>query len=189
MITKFDGMEILNRPIIEIEEKVKEMYEDRKNRDTHPEGEFDGKQRWTPDKYSEEAICCYSIRTPSASWPFSLIKHCRSKKHLKHLASETLVKAAIIKIETMENIQDRLEIVKDLDNRICRIYDLQKEELVLTENHTNLIQNWHKAQLDELFFEQSDKRIQELDDQRSENSITNIKEFKQMIETAVNSDP
>ena len=37
-----------------------------------------------PDEL-EESDCCRRIRRPSRSWPFSLLKHCYTLKHVAHL--------------------------------------------------------------------------------------------------------
>ncbi len=63
---------------------TKEMYESRKDRETHPDGYFDRGGRWYPNE-SEECECCKNIRTPSRAYPYSLMTHCRSKKHINNL--------------------------------------------------------------------------------------------------------
>jgi hypothetical protein len=50
-------------------------------RSVHPDGEFDKKQRWEPSA-AERRPCCARVRTPSAAWPYSLLKHCRSIEHV-----------------------------------------------------------------------------------------------------------
>ena len=59
-------------------------YESRQSRLSHPNGEFDNKTRWTPSS-TEEQSCCSSIRQPSAAYPYSLLKHCRSIEHIANL--------------------------------------------------------------------------------------------------------
>lgn len=54
-------------------------YFDLQSRKAHPLGEFDNAKRWTPHTPLE---CCQGIRTPSRSWPYSLLTHCRSSVHV-----------------------------------------------------------------------------------------------------------
>lgn len=60
------------------------VYQNRQDRVAHPAGSFDGARRWYPAE-SEKCPCCRSIRTPSRTWPFSLMLHCRSIDHVAHL--------------------------------------------------------------------------------------------------------
>ena len=61
-----------------------EMYTRRQMRLAHPDGAFDRKGRWYPSE-SEQRPCCAGIRSPSAAWPHSLNKHCRSVEHVAAL--------------------------------------------------------------------------------------------------------
>ncbi|SHH88764.1 hypothetical protein SAMN02745135_02557 [Caloranaerobacter azorensis DSM 13643] len=56
----------------------------RKERKVHPEGYFDNGGRWFPSE-NEKLICCSNIRRPSVSWPYSLMKHCRTMGHVAGL--------------------------------------------------------------------------------------------------------
>lgn len=40
-----------------------------------------GSKHFEPHEDVEEASCCSGIRRPSNAWPFSLYKHCMTKKH------------------------------------------------------------------------------------------------------------
>ena len=51
------------------------------NRTIHPSGVFDAKRRWYPD-IVERSSCCTGVREPSASYPFSLMTHCRTAIHV-----------------------------------------------------------------------------------------------------------
>ena len=53
-----------------------------------PLGKSDSGGRWYPD---EEEIydCCKGIRSPSRSYPWSLYKHCKSKKHITNWVLKT----------------------------------------------------------------------------------------------------
>ena len=59
-------------------------YLERQSRYAHPAGKFDGAQRWEPDE-GERRKCCDGIRTPSRTWPYSLMLHCRTMAHIAHL--------------------------------------------------------------------------------------------------------
>lgn len=61
-----------------------EVWKSRKDRKTHPVGQFDRKKRWLPDT-TEECSCCAEIRYPSAAYPYSLMTHCRTKEHVYRL--------------------------------------------------------------------------------------------------------
>jgi hypothetical protein len=64
----------------------KEIFEELKKR-SYPDGKTDKGHRWYPSAF-EECDCCKSIRKPSRAWGFSLYNHCKTKKHLKNLASK-----------------------------------------------------------------------------------------------------
>jgi len=66
---------------------VEEIYKRRKNRDEHPDGTFDNKGRWYPSD-AEKCECCKRIRPPSRRWPYSLMTHCRTKKHIENLVKK-----------------------------------------------------------------------------------------------------
>lgn len=55
----------------------------RQRRESHPSGRFDG-TIWNPDS-SERQTCCSSIRSPSRAYPWSLMLHCRSIRHVASL--------------------------------------------------------------------------------------------------------
>ena len=63
------------------------LYSARKARREHPCGKFDNAGRWYPSD-SEEQDCCKAIRQPSRAFPYSLMLHCRSKKHIAHMLSQ-----------------------------------------------------------------------------------------------------
>lgn len=65
--------------INKLEEAAKE-YIDRRDRTSHPDGKFDKASRWYPS-VDEEQTCC-TVRSPSRSYPFSLMVHCRTIKHI-----------------------------------------------------------------------------------------------------------
>ena len=63
---------------------VKSVYLDRRARMAHPAGKFDTGGRWFPSD-GEYQPCCYAIRSPSRSFPYSLMVHCRSLRHVARL--------------------------------------------------------------------------------------------------------
>lgn len=73
----------------EMNERINTIYESRKTRNSHPDGTFDNGGRWYPSE-SEHCPCCESIRGPSRNWPYSLMVHCRSKKHIKNLVAKQM---------------------------------------------------------------------------------------------------
>lgn len=61
-----------------------EAFRARRDRVSHPQGEFDNAKRWYPHK-NERCSCCAHIRSPSRTWPFSLMMHCRTAEHIAML--------------------------------------------------------------------------------------------------------
>lgn len=59
-------------------------YIKRRNRTDHPEGKTDKGGRWFPSDY-EKQPCCDNVRSPSRSFPWSLMTHCRSTEHIANL--------------------------------------------------------------------------------------------------------
>lgn len=59
-------------------------YLSRKERRSHPKGDFDNAQRWFP-KTEEICECCSYIRSPSRAYPFSYMLHCRTAQHVANL--------------------------------------------------------------------------------------------------------
>jgi hypothetical protein len=49
-----------------------------------PLGKYDKGGRWYPEDEEREE-CCEYVRSPSRSFPYSLLKHCRSQKHVKNV--------------------------------------------------------------------------------------------------------
>ncbi|MFA6015452.1 MAG: hypothetical protein WC742_10330 [Gallionellaceae bacterium] len=56
----------------------------RQNRDAHPDGSSDRAKRWVPAAH-EKCECCTRIRTPSRSFPLSLLTHCCTIIHIANL--------------------------------------------------------------------------------------------------------
>lgn len=64
--------------------QAEETYKRRQARAEHPDGSFDKAGRWFPST-SEQRACCQTIRTPSRRWAYSLMLHCRTRKHVRQL--------------------------------------------------------------------------------------------------------
>lgn len=67
----------------EVLEAAKEFLA-RRDRRHHPAGERDNAKRFYPSA-GERQSCCAAIRSPSRSFPFSYLTHCRSAEHVAHL--------------------------------------------------------------------------------------------------------
>lgn len=52
-----------------------------RDRILNPQGYFDNGGRWYPDT-EEQASCCSSVRSPSRTFPYSYLNHCRTMKHI-----------------------------------------------------------------------------------------------------------
>ena len=66
------------------------LFINRKSRRTHPAGTFDNANRWYPTN-EEECDCCATIRSPSRAYPYSLMVHCRTAKHIANLNDISLI--------------------------------------------------------------------------------------------------
>lgn len=67
-----------------LEDRMREVvrvYISLKNRKTNPDGSFDRKGVWWPSA-TERQPCCSKIRSPTRSYPYSLVKHCRTLEHV-----------------------------------------------------------------------------------------------------------
>ena len=73
------------------------------NMSTRPKGRSEKGQKWYPDSV-ERASCCDSVRSPSHAYPWSLYKHCFSRKHKRQLLleqpSELEIKALAMTMDT-----------------------------------------------------------------------------------------
>jgi len=58
-----------------------QRYVDLQARRIHPAGGTDTGGRWYP---VAPFACCHAIRTPSRAWPWSLMVHCRTMRHVAH---------------------------------------------------------------------------------------------------------
>lgn len=115
---------------------IDRIFNARQSRRAHPSGKFDNAKRWYPSE-DEECDCCGHIRSPSRSYPFSLMVHCRTKTHIKKLVetygidSEDLLseanmgelpKPAKLRRACADNIAYKKMAVGD-DGRLYSIFD------------------------------------------------------------------
>jgi len=56
----------------------------RKERKEHPRGKFDDAGRWYP-AWEEVQGCCWLVLPPSRSFPYRLLNHCRTARHVAAL--------------------------------------------------------------------------------------------------------
>ncbi len=83
--------------------RAAQEYLARQSRRRDPAGKFDRGGRWYPSA-AEERPCCAAIRPPSRRWPLSLLRHCRSDRHVAALfgVSVAELRAAIQYIAALE---------------------------------------------------------------------------------------
>jgi len=60
------------------------VWRDRQARRAHPDGRTDKAGRWHPSP-DEIQTCCSRIRGPSRAFPWSLMLHCRTARHVARL--------------------------------------------------------------------------------------------------------
>ena len=65
-------------------EKAAQEFINRRDRITHPDGNFDKARRFELSEI-ETCACCEGIRTPSRAFPFSMMTHARSARHIASL--------------------------------------------------------------------------------------------------------
>lgn len=64
------------------------LYNERQSRDVDPDGTFDKSGRWYPSD-SERCLCCRYISSPTRSYPYSYMTHCRSSEHVANVCGLT----------------------------------------------------------------------------------------------------
>jgi hypothetical protein len=69
---------------------VKQLFEQRKARATHPEGTFDRQQRFYPSKRENADGDGTKVRAPSFKWPHSFMLRCRTREHCGVLVDRCL---------------------------------------------------------------------------------------------------
>lgn len=122
------------------------LYNERQSRDVDPDGTFDRAGRWYPSD-TERCSCCRYISSPTRSYPYSYMTHCRSSEHVanvcdlnnddKHvfltaIKQQAAKKAsATKKANTPRRIRKTMTVYKSVavtgDWRLVSIYDGQTE--------------------------------------------------------------
>ena len=80
-------------------ERAAVIFNERQARVIHPEGTFEKHGVWYPSD-AERQPCCEGLREPTRKYPYSLITHCRTVKHVAHLCDvpKALLKAAALEM-------------------------------------------------------------------------------------------
>lgn len=114
--------------------EIQTVYELRRDREENPAGQFDRQKRWYPTDH-EAASCCRTVRTPSAAYPYSLLVHCRTKKHLATWFDEHVqhkMTADEMKADEPEPLYLTMEqaaaLAHDMQDDITRLLEQQHEE-------------------------------------------------------------
>ncbi len=106
-------------------ERVREAaveYLARRDRRSHPDGEFDGAGRFYLDG-GERQECCGTIRVPSAAYPYSYMVHARTVEHVARLhgADARAVRRAARELgEALQRIEGAEEAFAKLSARVQR---------------------------------------------------------------------
>jgi hypothetical protein len=88
----------------------------------NPTGHKDNGGRWYPDN-DEKCMCCNNIRSPSRAYPWSLWKHCKSKKHVTNWVSKQILTNLVYK-EAMAMTQETAALyVNTEDNLLAYVRD------------------------------------------------------------------
>lgn len=66
-------------------EKAYAEWRGRESGSRYPESEPGRSIRWYPHERNEWQSCCDKIRRPSRKYPYSLLQHCKSAKHVASL--------------------------------------------------------------------------------------------------------
>ena len=77
-----------------LKQQIQDLFDKRKDRVEHPAGSFDRQGRWFPAQ-EETQDCCRGLRSPSRAWPYSLLLHCRTKKHCQNLILSQQIQSEI----------------------------------------------------------------------------------------------
>lgn len=107
-------------------------YLDRRARKVHPAGSFDNAGRWYPHD-DERQECCSAVRSPSRSYPYSYMVHCRTIGHVAHLygVDEASLRQQVRDLSPRQPAQRRAgthyKAVAVVNGRYLSIYDGQTE--------------------------------------------------------------
>lgn len=67
------------------------VWAQRRARESHPEGEFDGGGRWYPSEREDgDGDVTGEVRSPSRAWPWSYMHRARTRAHCRHLVRRAL---------------------------------------------------------------------------------------------------
>lgn len=77
--------------------QVEELWKARQARTLHPDGHFEYKGRyphgyvvaWWPSEW-ERCSCCMGLYRPTRLHPYTLMVHCRTKRHIKQLLAKQI---------------------------------------------------------------------------------------------------
>lgn len=111
-------------------EKAAEEYRKRKSRGKHPDGQFDGGGRWYPSA-PERQDCCSRIRQPSRSYPYSLMVHCRTARHVAQLygVPEAELRSKLVRKQAPEREGGKMFKVVGISpaGKLVSVYDGETE--------------------------------------------------------------
>lgn len=82
-----------------------------------PPGSRDKAGRWYPSE-KEKCSCCEKIRDPSREWPWSLYKHCMTKRHIKQLILEKMSDDAEVQAALNLTPEKALEHINDNEDNL-----------------------------------------------------------------------
>jgi hypothetical protein len=148
---------------------VNSVYEQLKNRDIHPAGEFDSGGRY----YAHDNLRdCFSARSPSKAWPYSELTACRSRKFVTNVLSKYNIKSEknLLDVVTTCNISNKMnkyfleaKAIKDLKDLVeeyleDKRYDLRGYAMSFIEDEglTAISRNELEKQLNEKVFGEGD---------------------------------
>ena len=105
-------------------------------------GKTDSGSRWDPSR-EERCSCCESIRSPSRAYPWSLLKHCHSKKHIKnlilenptHLSKDTPEALLMTKDSAPQYLNTESELLKYVRDELLGI-NLNQQGVIYHANKT-----------------------------------------------------
>lgn len=98
------------------EELVSLIYKSRKTRVTDPMGYFTVWGVWYPTSW-EAMPCCFDLKTkPNKKFKYVYIKHCRTKKHVRHLVEKYGTDNPVLRGEYRRYMKHVLNL--DQDGRI-----------------------------------------------------------------------
>ena len=79
----FNEVAAIIRPPLEKLMEARQTYIERRRKSAHPLGIW-RERKWFPDSL-EHRECCDQVRQPTMTYPYSLMRHCRTLKHISNL--------------------------------------------------------------------------------------------------------